>query len=93
MTTASSLFLSLHADDDVQVARRRAPAGSRLNGVDIVSTEPVEMGHKVARRAIPAGAPVRKYGQVIGFATTAIAPGEWVHVHNVGLGDLKLTHA
>ncbi len=93
MTSPASLFLTLHPDDNVQVASRRAPVGSPLNGVDVVSSQPVDMGHKVACRAIPQGGPVRKYGQVIGFATHAIAPGEWVHVHNVGLGNLELTHA
>jgi altronate hydrolase len=36
---------------------------------------------------IAAGEPVRKYGQVIGFASRAIAPGSWVHEHNVTLHD------
>lgn len=89
---AASNFLALHPDDNVQVACRRAPAGSPLSGSDIASTQAIEMGHKVASRPIAAGAPVRKYGQVIGFATQGIAPGEWVHVHNVGLGELHLTH-
>ncbi len=42
----------------------------------------VPFGHKAAVRAIAAGAPVRKYGVVIGTATQAIRPGEHVHVHN-----------
>jgi len=46
-------------------------------------------GHKYARRAIAAGESVVKYGQPIGHATRAIAPGEHVHVHNLAtdLGD------
>src|SRR5262249_28579122 len=43
----------------------------------------VGLGHKFALRPIAAGAAVLKYGQVIGFAGRAIAPGEHVHVHNV----------
>ena len=43
----------------------------------------VPYGHKCALAEIPAGRPVLKYGQVIGRATAAIAPGEHVHVHNV----------
>ena len=31
--------------------------------------------------------PIKKFGQIIGFATKHIAPGEWVHEHNVGLHD------
>jgi altronate hydrolase len=30
---------------------------------------------------------VRKYGQVIGLATRPIAPGEHVHVHNLGMAE------
>jgi altronate hydrolase len=41
----------------------------------------------MASTPIGEGAPVRKYGQVIGFASRAIAPGEWVHEHNVVLHD------
>ena len=36
---------------------------------------------------LPKSEPVRKLGQIIGFATAAIAPGEWVHDHNVTLHD------
>ena len=43
----------------------------------------------VATRAIGGGEAVRRYGQIIGFASRAIAPGEWVHEHNVGLGEDK----
>ncbi len=31
---------------------------------------------------IQADEPVRKFGQIIGFASMPIAPGEWVHEHN-----------
>jgi altronate hydrolase len=44
-------------------------------------------GHKVATRAIATGEPVRRYNQIIGFATRPIAPGEHVHTHNLGVGD------
>jgi hypothetical protein len=41
------------------------------------------LGHKIARRPIPAGAHVRKYGHPIASATADIATGRHVHVHNV----------
>jgi altronate hydrolase len=41
----------------------------------------------VALRDLAAGAPVRKYNQVIGFATAPIRAGEHVHVHNLGMGE------
>ena len=47
----------------------------------------------MAARAIAAGEPVLKYGEVIGLASQDIAPGQWVHVHNVesarARGDLQ----
>jgi hypothetical protein len=42
----------------------------------------VPFGHKAALEPIAKGAPVVKYGVVIGHATQDIAAGEHVHVHN-----------
>ncbi len=67
-------LLALHPDDDVAVALT-----DQANGV--------AAGHKVARRAVSAGQPVRKYGQVIGRAAADIAPGDWVHSHNLIMSD------
>jgi len=49
----------------------------------------VPAGHKLAAHAIAEGAPVRRYNQIIGFATRPIAAGEHVHSHNLGMGDAK----
>ncbi len=75
------LALQVHADDDVAVLLSDAPAGAMAAGVALL--EPVATGHKVALRAIAAGAPVRKYGFPFGIATKAIPAGAHVHVHNV----------
>lgn len=59
-------------------------------GDDVVQvTQDVPQGHKLAVRPVAAGSPVRKYGQVIGVATTDIAAGEHVHVHNLGFAQLE----
>ena len=47
----------------------------------------VPRGTSSAVRAVPAGAPVRKYGQSIGRATRDIAVGDHVHSHNLGMDD------
>ena len=44
-------------------------------------------GHKMATRSIETGMPVRRYGQIIGFAKEGIAPGDWVHEHNCSIGE------
>lgn len=47
----------------------------------------IPKGHKIATNAVAAGSPVRKFGQVIGFASAAIGVGEHVHSHNLELRD------
>ncbi len=42
----------------------------------------IELGHKVAVRAIRVGEPIVKYGVVIGKASEEIQQGDWVHLHN-----------
>jgi altronate dehydratase small subunit len=48
----------------------------------VVARQDVAFGHKICIAPIALGAEVLKYGQVIGRATRAIAPGEHAHVHN-----------
>ena len=43
----------------------------------------LENGHKYALRDIAAGENIVKYGVPIGRATEDIAPGQWVHTHNM----------
>ncbi len=47
----------------------------------------IPAGHKLARHAIAMGAPIRKFGQIIGYATAAIDAGTHVHSHNCAIGD------
>jgi altronate dehydratase small subunit len=66
-------------------------AGSELVVIRVMHDIP--FGHKLAITSMITGHEVRKYGEVIGRATTSISPGEHVHVHNVegirGRGDQK----
>ena len=82
----------LKPEDDVAVARVELSAGTILEdgAARIGVRQDIKPGHKVARRAIRSGQPVRRYGQVIGFATTDIAAGDHVHTQNLGIGDLSV---
>lgn len=75
----------LRAEDDVAVLRERVPAGAVLkyDGRKIRLHQTIQPGHKVALREIPCHGPIRKYGQIVGFASQNILAGEHVHVHNV----------
>src|SRR5437588_626938 len=59
----------------------------------VTATQRIPPGHKVALRATKQGEPILKYNQIIGFATQPIAPGEHVHVHNMGMGDFDKDYA
>ncbi|MEP9383023.1 altronate dehydratase family protein [Nocardioides sp. KR10-350] len=89
--TDSVLILRPH--DDVGVARRPLGAGDDVvvDGDRLIVGGDVPAGHKIALRAIGAGDEVHKYGEVIGVASTAIAPGEHVHVHNLTMAELSHT--
>jgi altronate hydrolase len=77
-------FIRLHPQDDVLIARTQLVGGATAENVVVKGLVPA--GHKVAARAIAAGEPVRRYNQIIGFASKPIAPGEHVHTHNLWMG-------
>jgi altronate hydrolase len=84
--------IRLHAEDGVLIARQALPPGTPVApGVHAATRIPP--GHKVAVAPHAGGAPVRRYGQIIGFATEAIAPGQWVHTHNMAMGDFARDYA
>ncbi len=80
------LVLRLNPADDVVIARRQLVAGTLIRSEGITVSGLVPPGHKVATRALAVGTPVRRYNQIIGFATREIRPGEHVHLHNLGIG-------
>ena len=93
--TNAPAVLVLHPDDNVAVARVALAAGTVVDvpgrGALAVRDE-IAAGHKIALAAIAAGAAARKYGQMIGSATTSIAAGVHVHVHNLDMGDSHPLH-
>jgi altronate hydrolase len=79
--------LDLHPSDTVLVAVDTIPEGLVVAGV--AARQRIPRGHKMARSAAATGAPIRKFGQIIGFATAPIAPGDWVHEHNCGFAAFE----
>jgi altronate hydrolase len=77
----------LDASDNVLILVDKANVGDVVveNGLPLTSAVPA--GHKIARKAIATGAPISKYGQLIGYAAQAISLGEHVHIHNCVFGD------
>jgi altronate hydrolase len=93
MLTRASLTIRLHPNDDVVIARQQLVGGTKLIDENVTVTGLVPPGHKVATHAIRAGAPVKRYNQIIGFASKAIAAGEHVHLHNLAMGAFERDYA
>ena len=84
----------LREGDDVAVLKERLTAGAELawEGGQVRLSSDTPAGHKVALRVVREGYPVHKYGQIIGYASRDIAPGDWVHSHNLHNGEISLDY-
>jgi altronate hydrolase len=91
----SDYAVHLRPQDNIAVARRAIPAGTELavDGSLVKLPAAIKMGHKFAVRPVKEGDAISKFGQVIGFASRNLAPGEHVHVHNVKLGSFERDYA
>ncbi|HET9148513.1 MAG TPA: altronate dehydratase family protein [Acetobacteraceae bacterium] len=81
-------FVRLNESDNVLVALEPIAASTAL-GAGLTASQRIPRGHKIATEAIGPGGAVRKFGQIIGFASKPIARGEWVHEHNVALHEFE----
>jgi altronate hydrolase len=72
--------LRLNSADNVIVAIDPIDAGREIEGVK--ATARIMRGHKMAMAKLERGAPVIKFGQIIGFAHADILPGDHIHTHN-----------
>ena len=86
-------FIRIHPNDNVAVALKTVPAGTVFEGVAAAAEIP--QGHKMAIKPMAEGEQVIKYGFSIGHAVAPIAPGDWVHTHNMKTnlqGELEYTY-
>ena len=84
---ANNPYIRLHAADDVLIARAQLLGGTVIENIAVKGLIPP--GHKIATHAIATGEPVRRYNQIIGFASKPITAGEHVHTHNLDMGANK----
>jgi len=81
----AEIAVLLRDNDNVAVLKRPVRIGDHIvNGsIELCASQNIGAGHKIAVIEIADGAPVRRYGQIIGFAQGRIAAGAHVHTHNV----------
>ncbi len=91
--SAANSVILLTPDDNVAIARIALAAGQEIaaGNLNLHTRDAIPAGHKVALRRIDPGGSIIRYGNIIGFATSPIQPGEHVHVHNLGYRDLDLS--
>lgn len=90
---SSALFIRLNPLDNVLIARQALNEGTHLDEENVTVSQPISSGHKVAAVRVEQGQPLRRYGQIIGFASQPIEAGQHVHVHNVEMGDFSRDYA
>jgi len=90
--------IQLHPDDDVAVAKVTLAANTSILGIGVGGAplavrQLIPTGHKFAIRDVAQGQPIRRYGQVIGFAKQPVTRGEHVHVHNCAVAEFERDYA
>ena len=86
-------FIHIHPKDNVAVALKTIPAGTAFAGITAAAEIP--QGHKMALKPIAEGEQIIKYGFSIGHAVASVAPGNWVHTHNMKTnlsGEMQYTY-
>jgi galactarate dehydratase len=84
--TLRPLYIQIHPQDTVAIVVNEGglPAGTRFDsGLTLI--EDIPEANKVALADMQAGAPILRYGSVIGYAARAIAKGSWVHEERMQL--------
>lgn len=64
--------IRLNPNDDIIIARFPIPAGTYLSQENATTRSNIPEGHKIALLAISQGGVVKRYGQIIGFASQNI---------------------
>jgi altronate dehydratase small subunit len=84
-TRTDDRVLILAPGDNVAVAKSDIASGTTLTvmGQAVTLKSRVEVGHKFAFKKVAKGEKLVKYGAPIGVATQDIAPGDYMHIHNV----------
>jgi altronate hydrolase len=93
MNVAIGKTIKLSPKDNVMVAIGELAPHSIIAKTEHRSRESVPAGHKVAISQINSGSPIIKYGQIIGFASKNIKPGDHVHTHNAMMSNFTRDYA
>ena len=85
--------IKLYPQDTVALATADLKKGETVvvDGQSIVLLDDIPNAQKIALKDFETGEAIRKYDNIIGYASRPIKKGEWIHEHNevTGLGKSK----
>lgn len=85
--------IKLYPQDTVALATADLKKGETVvvDGQSIVLLDDIPNAHKIVLKDFETGEAIRKYDNIIGYASRPIQKGEWIHEHNevTGLGKSK----
>jgi altronate hydrolase len=87
MITEQPTIIRLNERDNVGVTLVDLSPGDLIVSENLTARVYIPAGHKVATCRINSADPVFKFGQIIGFASSPIEPGDHVHTHNLEIRD------
>jgi len=78
-------YIQVHSKDNVAVALQDLAKGTVIcvQDSDITLNENIGRGHKIALSDKKENEQIIKYGYSIGYLTSSINAGDWVHTHNL----------
>jgi altronate hydrolase len=93
MLRSAPIAILLNPADDVMIACLELETGTPLPGSEVRCAERIPSAHKIALRKIEKDQPVRRYNQIIGFASRPILPGQHVHTQNLQMRNFERDYA
>ncbi|MFD2115690.1 UxaA family hydrolase [Paenibacillus yanchengensis] len=83
-------WVRLNENDHVIIALQPFAKGEQVELEEgqgtLIVTEDVPSGHKILTKSVQKGEHILKFGYSIGIASADLAPGCWMHTHNMGTG-------
>lgn len=93
MSDTKPITIRLNEADNVVITRADILAGTVIPNESVKTLTSVPAGHKIATAPIGKGEAVRKYNQIIGFATEDVGSGGYLHTHNLEMQDFERDYA
>ncbi len=86
-------IVQLNPADNVIISVHALKQDTVIKFNNLRCNQNIPCGHKIAIRSIKENEAIRKYNQLIGFATKNINPGDHVHSHNCAMAEFSLDYS